>query len=88
MNDRIRELFEENVFPSFALGETLRRNNKGEYISANLEDHWQTFQEGFELAVEECRNVLADEYRKSPADTIGCFIRADEVIAKHFGVKE
>lgn len=41
-----------------------------------------------ELIIEECRNVLADEYRKSPADTIGCFIRADEVIAKHFGVKE
>lgn len=37
-----------------------------------------------ELIVEECRNVLADEYRKTPLECCGHFLRADEAIAMHF----
>lgn len=42
-----------------------------------------------ELIVEEFRAVLADEYRKTPLECCGHFIRADEAIAQHFyGVQE
>lgn len=62
MNERIRELFESEVYPSFAgtIGTGLRRNLRGEYLSDNLEDHWQTFQEATELIVRECVQTLID----------------------------
>lgn len=42
-----------------------------------------------ELIVEEFRTVLADEYRKTPLECCGHFLRADEAIAEHFyGVEE
>jgi hypothetical protein len=41
-----------------------------------------------ELIVEEFRGVLSEEYRKTPLECCGHFLRADEAIAKHFyGVK-
>ena len=41
-----------------------------------------------EFIIEECRDVLADEYRKTPLECCGHFLRADEAIAEHFyGVK-
>jgi hypothetical protein len=53
MNDFVRKAFEEVCFPSF--GRTfaygLRRKPNGEYVSDALEDHWQTFQEGWEEAI-------------------------------------
>ena len=42
-----------------------------------------------ELIVEECRNVVADLYRKTPLELCGPLLQADEEIAKHFyGVAE
>lgn len=35
---------------------SFERNEKGEYIEAIIEDHWQTFQEGWELALEHLKN--------------------------------
>jgi hypothetical protein len=62
MNERIRELFEEKVYPSFpGIAHGLRRKDNGEYLSDTLEDHWQTFQEGFEIAVRECCQKLEND---------------------------
>lgn len=53
MNDPIRQAFEQECYPSFGVtsGHSLRRKPSGEYVSDTLEDHWQTFQEGWEAAV-------------------------------------
>lgn len=53
MNDPIREAFEEVCFPSFGpIVDGLNRYASGEYINPTLEDHWNTFQEGWEAALE------------------------------------
>ena len=53
----IRKAFEEEVYPSFGgMSHGLRRKPSGEYISDTLEDHWQTFQEGWELATKHLQN--------------------------------
>ena len=80
MNERIQELVGQ---AKFMAEETLNKQ-----ISANAE--LNAFAEKFaELIVEEFRNVLADEYRKTPLECCGHFLRADETIAKHFyGVAE
>ena len=83
MNERIRELFESEVYPSFpGIAHGLRRKDNGEYVSDALEDHWQTFQEGFEIAVRECADV--SENHKGMNDK---YFIAD-AIKKHFGVEE
>jgi hypothetical protein len=53
VNDPVRQAFEEVCFPNFGVvsGYTLGRNNKGEYADGTVEDHWQTFQEGWEEAM-------------------------------------
>ena len=81
MNERIRELKH--------LAEVWCFENIPEQFSEET-GYGEAWEDKFaELIVKECRNLLADEYRNSPAETIGCFIRADEVIAKHFyGIKE
>ena len=76
MNERVRALFEENVYPSFpGLAVGLRRKDNGEYVSDALEDHWQTFQEGVELAVRECANYAFSDEQDNRA------------MLKHFGVE-
>lgn len=35
---------------------TFPRNSKNEYIDPVIEDHWQTFQEGWECALEHLKN--------------------------------
>jgi hypothetical protein len=48
----IRKYFEETTavnFPDSAV--KLIRNERDEYINTTLEDHWQTFQEGWECAI-------------------------------------
>lgn len=74
MNQRIREL----------LLEAKSHTQEGKWHSPT-----SVWTEKFaELIVEECRNVLADEYRKTPLECCGHFLRADEVLAGHFyGVK-
>lgn len=51
--DPIRQAFEQECYPNFTPGSAhgLRRKLNGEYVSDTLEDHWQTFQEGWEQAV-------------------------------------
>jgi hypothetical protein len=60
MNDPIREAFERICVPSFisdSYGPGARKLN-GEYAMTVLEDHWQTFQEGWEAATESAVKVL------------------------------
>lgn len=79
MNDRIKQLAEQSGMRTVTY-----EDGEETYFTESLDA-----QKFAELIIEECRNALADEYRKSPIETIGCFIRADEVIAKHFyGVKD
>lgn len=49
----VREAFETVCYPNFGVtsGHSLRRKPNGEYVSDALEDHWQTFQEGWEEAI-------------------------------------
>jgi hypothetical protein len=62
MNNYIRQLFEDRVYPSFpGIANGLRTKSNGEYVSDTLEDHWQTFQEGFEMAVLECAQKLEND---------------------------
>ena len=66
MNQRVRELFEEQVYPNFpGLEHGLDRKPNGEYVSPTLEDHWQTFQEGIELTVKECYDLCKDNLIKT-----------------------
>ena len=57
MIDPIREAFEEVAVPALGpfLGGVVRKAS-GEYMDPTLEDHWQTFQEGWEAAVEFLKN--------------------------------
>jgi len=58
MSDPTRKAFEEVCYPSFGVtsGYSLRRKSNGEYVSDSLEDHWQTFQEGWEEAIKHIKN--------------------------------
>lgn len=60
MNDPIREAFERICVPAFVLDPNTRpaRKPNGEYVMATLEDHWQTFQEGWQAATESAVKVL------------------------------
>lgn len=61
MNDPIREAFEEISLPSFPLHlERGARYANGEYITPAIEDHWQTFQEGWEAAIKHLKNKTSD----------------------------
>lgn len=55
--DPIRKAFEEVCAPNFSVGYLdLSKNKKGEYLNGVLEDHWQTFQEGWECALNHLKN--------------------------------
>lgn len=62
MNEIVRQVFEEKVYPSFSTGHGLRRKSNGEYVSDVLEDHWQTFQEGWEYAIEHLKHKSSTDY--------------------------
>jgi hypothetical protein len=69
MNPKVRELFEQHVVPSFGHELMFHRIANGEYASSILEDHWQTFQEAFELAVVECAKICtADAIKHTQND--------------------
>lgn len=61
MNDPIREAFERVSVPNFNPILAYRKPN-GEYESGTLEDHWQTFQEGWEEAVKVCMEQVKQEF--------------------------
>jgi hypothetical protein len=64
--DKVREAFERTTAQSFSMPnfstegsydyaaakKVWSRAPSGEYMSPALEDHWQTFQEGWEAAIE------------------------------------
>ena len=57
MNDPVRQAFETVCLPNFnllSLGN--KRKPNGEYLNNTLEDHWQTFQEGWEEAIRHLTN--------------------------------
>ncbi len=57
--ETMRQLFEEKVYPSFpGIANGLRRKSNDEYVSDSLEDHWQTFQEGFEMGMLHIENMI------------------------------
>lgn len=58
MNDPIREAFERITAPAFGREFEYRKKGNGEYANGALEDHWQTFQEGWEAAIESTVKVL------------------------------
>lgn len=56
MKDVIREAFERDTVPNFFAGEHMlevakQRFSSGLYMDNAIEDHWNTFQEGWEAAV-------------------------------------
>jgi hypothetical protein len=56
MND-IRKEFERNCVPNFLeTKDGLRQDQHGQYLNPVLEDHWQTFQEGWEAAIDHLKN--------------------------------
>lgn len=56
MNDPIREAFEKVTAPTFGCQLAPPIKNKGVYSNPILEDHWQTFQEGWEEAIKYLTN--------------------------------
>ena len=55
MNELKRKVFEEKVYPNFGPNSSaygLKRYDSGEYKNEVLEDHWQTFQDGWEYATQ------------------------------------
>lgn len=66
-NDPMREAFESITYLSLSIAGShpaggLRRKPNGEYVSDLLEDHWNTFQEGWEEAVKHLQNLKNDSY--------------------------
>ena len=51
MEEEQRKAFESVTFHSF-VGRSLLRFQNGEYADVLVEDHWQSFQEGWEAALE------------------------------------
>jgi len=92
MNERIRQLFETHVYPNFGDKHNLNKKYNGEYVSDVLEDHWQTFQEGVELAAKECmlqcikveNDVELSDYQGGFKD--GALLCYQE-IQEHFGIE-
>lgn len=61
--DPVRHAFETVSYLSLrATGHGLRRKANGEYVSDALEDHWQTFQEGWEEAIKHLKNKQNHQY--------------------------
>jgi hypothetical protein len=73
MNDPIREAFETITYSTLNIagtrtGHGLRRKLNGEYVSDLLEDHWNTFQEGWECAVEHLKQRNNTQYSDIVSD--------------------
>lgn len=64
MKDIIREAFETVCFPNFGLlNSGLERDHQGIYYNHTVEDHWQTFQEGWDSAIEYLKNKESVGYK-------------------------
>lgn len=71
MGNVIREAFERVTYPTLSVtGHGLRRRlDTGEYFSVNLEDHWQTFQEGWEEAIKYLKSKDNGQYSDIVSDS-------------------
>ena len=79
MNDPIREAFERISAPAFGREFEYRKKSNGEYENGALEDHWQTFQEGWEAAIEDVSNAVLN-VRKN-FERPGCIICGDKLMS-------
>ena len=67
--DPIRKAFETVSTPNFFSASGLkRRQDTGEYVSDALADHWSTFQEGWECAIEYLKGKKNDQYSDIVSD--------------------
>lgn len=72
IQQKIREAFELNSCPNFGHDLEFTRNSRGEYVNPALEDHWQTFQEGWEAAIDYIKTLKPDnKYTAGPISTGG-----------------
>lgn len=71
MMEAMRQAFEEVCYPNFTpdTAHGLRRKPNGEYVSDSLEDHWQTFQEGWEEAVKYLKQKDNSNYTDCVSDS-------------------
>lgn len=58
----MRKWFEEVSCPSFGHELVFTRKQTGEYFNPVLEDHWQTFQEGWESAIKHLHSKNTGKY--------------------------
>lgn len=65
----IRKAFEKICVPSFGLN-AFRSNIDGEYTNPTMEDHWQTFQEGWESAILSLKNKKNQEFSDIFSDIV------------------
>jgi len=73
MNNLMKKAFEEITYPTLNIagshtGHGLRRKENGEYVSDLLEDHWNTFQEGWEAALEMLKQKTNNQYSDVVSD--------------------
>jgi hypothetical protein len=71
--DPMRHAFETITYSSLNIAGSptahgLRRKLNGEYVSDLLEDHWNTFQEGWEAAIDHLKNKTNDSYSDIVSD--------------------
>lgn len=71
--DPMRHAFETITYSSLSIVGSkpaggLRRKPNGEYFSDLLEDHWNTFQEGWEAAIDHLKNKTNDSYSDIVSD--------------------
>lgn len=60
MTDRVRTLFERLYCVDIGLEHELDRNSNGKYVSDQVETEWQTFEQAFKYAVQECAASVRD----------------------------
>ena len=61
MERQIRKAFEEVTCANFSMSQ-IPKNRAGEYMNPILTEHWQTFREGWEAAVDFLKNKQNSEY--------------------------
>lgn len=71
MNDPMREAFEETTLPQFP-GHFDRGTKYPDdtYIDRSIEDHWQTFQEGWEAAIDYLKKKQPSEHSDKYSDIV------------------
>jgi hypothetical protein len=63
MTNIIREAFENESAAAFGIASNMmQKYPSGEYKNPTVEDHWQTFQEGWKAAVEHLKGKTNSSY--------------------------